>query len=127
MISNPFKLSLSFLSIASFLVVSPTSSCYSVLHSSCSAQSSSRLISTNPCCPQPTPFYPFLSFSSCTTQDCISGLLNKAVPDRLGCGANRAEDIQAHPWFQDIDWSALVQRQMEPPWKPDLKNDTDFK
>ena len=30
-----------------------------------------------------------------------------------------------HPFFKDMDWEALEQRQIQPPWRPALSSETD--
>ncbi len=30
------------------------------------------------------------------------------------------EDIQQHPWFANIDWDALEEKSLEPPFVPDV-------
>ena len=30
-----------------------------------------------------------------------------------------------HPFFQDVDWKALEQKEIHPPWKPSLSGETD--
>lgn len=71
------------------------------------------------------PQYP-MHFSP-ESQDFISSLLQKAPNDRLGMGPNGAEDIKAHRWFSDIDFDALMRKEMTPPWTPDVKGVMDFK
>jgi serine/threonine protein kinase len=57
----------------------------------------------------------------------LRALMCKRIPDRLGCGANGERDIKTHPFFATIDWEALENRQVPPPFKPVVKgkNDTD--
>jgi len=43
----------------------------------------------------------------------ISGLLSKNKNDRLGCDG--VEDLQEHPWLDDIDWDNLLPTVKEPP------------
>jgi cGMP-dependent protein kinase len=30
--------------------------------------------------------------------------------------------LKKHPWFSDLDWSALLRREIEPPYVPTLRN-----
>ena len=36
-----------------------------------------------------------------------------------------ADDIKKHKWFADLNWDNMLQRQVEPPIKPDVTNDED--
>ena len=52
-----------------------------------------------------------------TVKDLIKKLLMKDPEKRLGaCGAR---EIKQHPWFNSIDWDAMVNGRAMPPWKPD--------
>lgn len=44
---------------------------------------------------------------------------------RLGAGHGDAEEVKAHPFFDGLDWNALENKQIPPPWKPTLMNETD--
>ncbi len=52
----------------------------------------------------------------------LEGFLTRDVPARLGCSRTGQRDIQSHPFFAAIDWVKLENRQIEPPFKPDIKN-----
>eukprot|EP00616_Rhizochromulina_sp_CCMP1243_P000571 CAMPEP_0118962490 /NCGR_PEP_ID=MMETSP1173-20130426/811_1 /TAXON_ID=1034831 /ORGANISM="Rhizochromulina marina cf, Strain CCMP1243" /LENGTH=529 /DNA_ID=CAMNT_0006910763 /DNA_START=57 /DNA_END=1646 /DNA_ORIENTATION=+ len=71
------------------------------------------------------PQYP-MHFSP-ESQDFISKLLQKEPEARLGMGPGGATDIQGHEWFADIDWDALMRKEIPPPWQPDVKGVMDFK
>jgi len=47
--------------------------------------------------------------------DLISRLLTRNPRERLGSGPLGAKEIQAHPFFADVDWSAVMRRQLRPP------------
>ncbi|ORX88938.1 kinase-like protein [Basidiobolus meristosporus CBS 931.73] len=54
----------------------------------------------------------------------ISGFLQCDIQKRLGYKENKLQD---HPFFESIDWKALEAKQIEPPFKPEIKlmaNDT---
>lgn len=68
--------------------------------------------------------YPFLSESA---KDLCSGLLTKDPTKRLGNGENGAANIKNHPWFDCIDWSAVENKQLAPPYKPQLDQEGDVK
>ncbi|KAL9598382.1 MAG: hypothetical protein Q9219_004544 [cf. Caloplaca sp. 3 TL-2023] len=51
----------------------------------------------------------------------VKGLLNRNPRHRLGA-INDAEDLKAHPFFADMDWTALANKTIVPPFKPQLKS-----
>ncbi|KAJ5257113.1 hypothetical protein N7478_013217 [Penicillium angulare] len=54
----------------------------------------------------------------------VKGLLNRNPKHRLGANGDAAE-LQAHPFFHDVDWDALCKKQVIPPFKPKLQSDLD--
>ncbi|KAI9726191.1 MAG: Serine/threonine-protein kinase [Chrysothrix sp. TS-e1954] len=54
----------------------------------------------------------------------VKGLLNRNPRHRLGA-QDDAEELKAHPFFSDIDWSALSRKNLVPPFKPRLKSELD--
>ena len=52
-------------------------------------------------------------------KDIITKLLERDSKKRLG-SVNDADDLVNHPWFADIDWKALMDRQMPSPFLPDM-------
>ncbi|KAL8954150.1 MAG: hypothetical protein Q9222_000034 [Ikaeria aurantiellina] len=54
----------------------------------------------------------------------VKGLLNRNPKHRLGA-INDAEDLKAHPFFSDLDWAALANKTIVPPFKPQLKSTLD--
>lgn len=61
-------------------------------------------------------------FVSAEAMDLCSRLLERDPVKRLGYGG--FEEIQAHPWFKDIDWDALYRKEVEPPYQPNVKSDS---
>lgn len=59
----------------------------------------------------------------------LKGFLNKNPAERLGCTTRDAAfmDIMNHPFFKQIDWELLEQKQVTPPFKPRLDSDRDIK
>lgn len=53
----------------------------------------------------------------------IFGLLEHNPAQRLG--ARGAHEIRVHPFFAGIDWSKLIRREIEPPWKPVVRDELD--
>ncbi|KAK2072818.1 hypothetical protein P8C59_007151 [Phyllachora maydis] len=54
----------------------------------------------------------------------VKGLLNRNPKHRLGA-VDDAEELKRHAFFGDIDWNALAKKLITPPFKPQLKSETD--
>lgn len=54
----------------------------------------------------------------------LTKLLEKNPEQRLG-HIGDAETIKKHPWFADIDWTALTEFKLKPPIMPELKDKFD--
>lgn len=52
-------------------------------------------------------------------------LLRRNAEKRLGSSEKDAEDIKKQPFFRNIDWDALLQRQVPPPFIPAVKGKED--
>ena len=57
----------------------------------------------------------------------LHGLLRKPPQLRLGSGQAGAAEIKAHPFFAPIDWDLLIERKLEPPFKPDVNTNVDVR
>lgn len=55
----------------------------------------------------------------------LSGLLVKQPDQRLGGGPDDYLEIQQHPFFASINWTDLVHKKIQPPFKPQVTSDTD--
>ncbi|XP_061399557.1 RAC serine/threonine-protein kinase [Musca vetustissima] len=55
----------------------------------------------------------------------LAGLLAKDPKKRLGGGPGDVKEIEVHPFFDSINWTDLVQKKIEPPFKPQVTSDTD--
>lgn len=55
--------------------------------------------------------------------DFLSKILEKNPMRRLG--SNSEDDIFNHPFFDGISWDSILNKSIEMPWKPKLKNDDD--
>ncbi len=55
--------------------------------------------------------------------DLVKKLMCRDPAQRLG--ANGAAEVKAHPFFKDVDWERLFNRQVKPPFKPRVKSDKD--
>lgn len=47
-------------------------------------------------------------------------MLEKTPELRLGSSVKGAKEIRQHEFFSGFSWDAVVCRQLEPPWKPDM-------
>ena len=56
-------------------------------------------------------------------KDLLSKLLDKNPKTRLGSGIHGAKEIMGHPWFDSINWEAILQKKVGPPYKPQLENE----
>jgi len=65
----------------------------------------------------------FPPYVSQDAQALLDGLLTRDVDKRLGSG--NSEDVKKHPFFKDIDWEKLEKKEVDPPYKPKVKSDTD--
>jgi serine/threonine protein kinase len=66
----------------------------------------------------------FPAFISDNAKSLLEGLLTREPEKRLG--SNGGQEVKAHPWFSDIDWEKLVRKEIEPPFKPKVKNPEDI-
>eukprot|EP00127_Corallochytrium_limacisporum_P005692 Clim_evm71s210 gene=Clim_evmTU71s210 len=55
----------------------------------------------------------------------VRGFLTRPVSRRLGCGRLGMRDVQRHPFFKSIDWEAMQELRVEPPFVPTRKDSTD--
>ncbi|RWS04291.1 RAC serine/threonine-protein kinase-like isoform X3, partial [Dinothrombium tinctorium] len=55
----------------------------------------------------------------------LSGLLAKDPKKRLGGGQEDAKEIMFHPFFIGINWQDLLERKVQPLFKPQVTSDTD--
>lgn len=60
-------------------------------------------------------------------RDLCDRLLQKDPNQRLGSESGDATDIKNHPWFDCIDWKKIEEKQLQPPYKPQLDRPTDVK
>ncbi|CAG9813272.1 unnamed protein product [Phaedon cochleariae] len=57
----------------------------------------------------------------------LKGFMTKNPSKRLGCVVSQGAEaaIQAHAFFKDMDWAALEQRRVKPPFRPRIKSRKD--
>jgi serine/threonine protein kinase len=60
-----------------------------------------------------------------TARDLVVRLLDKDPRRRLGSGDDDYKEIQRHPFFADLDWEAVMKKEIQPEWKPQLTTDED--
>uniref|UniRef100_A0A4W3I4U7 protein kinase C n=1 Tax=Callorhinchus milii TaxID=7868 RepID=A0A4W3I4U7_CALMI len=54
----------------------------------------------------------------------LKGFLNKDPAERLGCHPQTGfADIQGNPFFRNVDWDLMEQRQIIPPFKPHISGE----
>ena len=51
--------------------------------------------------------------------------MTRDVDKRLGSGADGSNAIKKHVFFSGIDWEKLEKKEIEPPFKPKVKNEMD--
>lgn len=70
-----------------------------------------------------------LSYPSYITpdaKDLLQRLISRNPDKRLG-GAGGGEEVKAQKFFKDMDWAALFERRVTPPFKPNISQDGDVK
>eukprot|EP00004_Rigifila_ramosa_P009014 TRINITY_DN2046_c0_g1_i7.p1 TRINITY_DN2046_c0_g1~~TRINITY_DN2046_c0_g1_i7.p1 ORF type:complete len:475 (-),score=128.58 TRINITY_DN2046_c0_g1_i7:81-1505(-) len=55
----------------------------------------------------------------------LCGLLDRNPETRLGAGPTDAESIKAHPFFAGVSWKHYLSKEIEAPFKPNIKNPAD--
>jgi len=58
-------------------------------------------------------------------QSLLRALLCRNPNQRLGATTEGAQQIRRHPFFASIDWEALVQKKIPPPWTPQAETSQD--
>eukprot|EP00099_Drosophila_melanogaster_P002800 NP_001138191.1 protein kinase C delta, isoform D [Drosophila melanogaster] len=69
------------------------------------------------------PWFPV--YISAEATGILKGLLEKDYTKRIGSQYSPAGDIADHIFFRPIDWGLLEKRQIEPPFKPQVKHPLD--
>mmetsp|Transcript_3043 Transcript_3043/g.10694 ORF Transcript_3043/g.10694 Transcript_3043/m.10694 type:complete len:367 (+) Transcript_3043:73-1173(+) len=67
----------------------------------------------------------FPPFFSAKAKDILGKLLNRSPEQRLGSGPTDAEELKTHPFFDAMDWQALLDRRVVPEFKPKVQGDLD--
>lgn len=69
----------------------------------------------------------FPKFLSHNAVDLLKGLFVKDPDKRLGSDPNGVDHIKQHPFFASIDWDAILQKKIKPPFTPKIKSEYDTK
>lgn len=56
--------------------------------------------------------------------DLLNKLITNDLSRRLGNLQNGADDIKMHPWFQEVVWEKLVNKDIETPYEPPIQSGT---
>ena len=57
--------------------------------------------------------------------DLLQRLLCRSPERRLGCGSTDATEVKNHPFFAAVDWVALAECRVPPPWVPSVASSLD--
>ena len=53
----------------------------------------------------------------------LTGLLNKLPYKRIGAGG--MQEVKSHAFFADLDWDKVLAKEVEGPWKPEVRRGSD--
>mmetsp|Transcript_9984 Transcript_9984/g.17383 ORF Transcript_9984/g.17383 Transcript_9984/m.17383 type:complete len:273 (-) Transcript_9984:315-1133(-) len=59
-------------------------------------------------------------FLSSDIRSLLRGLLTRDVARRIGSGDSGVNQIKTHPFFRGLDWAALQDKTLQPPFTPNL-------
>ena len=65
------------------------------------------------------------SYISPVAKSLLEGLLTRQPESRLGGGPHDGAEVRAHGFFASVDWNALYQCQVTPPFKPKVSGTGD--
>ncbi|CAJ0963552.1 unnamed protein product, partial [Mesorhabditis belari] len=65
------------------------------------------------------------AYLSISARDLIKKLLKRHVETRLGASEADAAEIKGHDFFAHLDWNCVLQREMPPPFTPQIVDETD--
>jgi len=64
----------------------------------------------------------FPDYLSAEAKSLLTGLLDRDPKTRLGSGQGDADEIKCHPFFRDVDWKKLYNKELVPPFKPSVQD-----
>jgi serine/threonine protein kinase len=64
----------------------------------------------------------FPDYMSPAVRNLLESLFVKDPQLRLGSGPFGSDNIKRHPWFQEVDWAALLRKEVRPPFVPVIPN-----
>uniref|UniRef100_A0A7S2KPB5 Protein kinase domain-containing protein n=1 Tax=Zooxanthella nutricula TaxID=1333877 RepID=A0A7S2KPB5_9DINO len=67
------------------------------------------------------------AYMSSNAKSLLQGLLRRDPERRLGGGPTDGEEVRQHAFFETLDWVKLVQREVEPPFKPNVQSANDVR
>ena len=67
------------------------------------------------------------SYFSAEAKSLLTGLLEREPMKRLGSSNEDSNELKRHPWFKKINWEHLKNKEIEPPFKPQLKDAEDLR
>jgi len=65
--------------------------------------------------------FPKMNPLSDQARDFITKLLNRNPAERLGAGGSR--EVKDHAFFAEINWEALLAKELTPPFKPTIEGE----
>lgn len=68
---------------------------------------------------------PYPTYISSVAKSLLESLLRGDPSKRLGGGPADGDEVKRHHFFGGIDWIALEQRRVAPPFRPNISQDTD--
>merc|ERR1711920_136877 len=66
-------------------------------------------------------------FKNPASKAVVMAFLVQNPDQRLGGGPGDVEDVKRHAWYSGLDFNALLRKQIEVPFKPDVKSAGDVK
>lgn len=65
------------------------------------------------------------SYLSANAKSLLEGLFIKDPEKRLGGNSDDGAAVRAHPWFEGVDWDAVLNKKVKPPFILKTKDEVD--